>query len=248
MTDAAIFRLKVTLDDVEPQVLRRIEVPADIKLDRLHLTLQAALGWTNSHLYEIRARDTGWGLPDPNWPDGPLDARKAKLIDVLEDVGVKTLRYLYDFGDGWEHTIKIERMIAPEPDVVYPRLVEAAGRCPPEDVGGPWGTPRYSKLSMIRSTSATSKSASGSATTSTQSPSTQTHSKPMSPRSQSDGPGSLPSRSYALHNPRSSSEAYTRATAAIRRTTHDASSSPVRSAGYLAQSNASSDAALPSSP
>src|SRR5271169_2286737 len=80
---AAVLRLKVTLNDVEPKVLRRIEVPADIKLDRLHLTLQAALGWTNSH--EIRARDVGWGQPSPDWPDGPLDARKAKLIDVLED-------------------------------------------------------------------------------------------------------------------------------------------------------------------
>jgi hypothetical protein len=39
---AAIVRLKVTLDDVEPKIMRRIEVPLDIKLDRLHLTLQAA--------------------------------------------------------------------------------------------------------------------------------------------------------------------------------------------------------------
>lgn len=80
-----------------------------------------------------------WGIPDPDWPDGPLDARKAKLIDVLEDVGVKTLRYLYDFGDGWEHTIKIELLVDPEPGALYPRLIEASGRCPPEDVGGPWG-------------------------------------------------------------------------------------------------------------
>jgi hypothetical protein len=135
----AVARLKVTLDDVEPKVLRRIEVPADIKLDRLHLTLQAALGWTNSHLYEIRAKDVGFGLPDPDWPGGRLDARKARLIDVLEDAGTKTLRYLYDFGDGWEHTIKIERLTDPEPNVAYPRLIEASGRCPPEDVGGPWG-------------------------------------------------------------------------------------------------------------
>ena len=124
---AAVLRLKVTLNDVEPKVLRRIEVPADIKLDRLHLTLQAALGWTNSHLFEIRARDVGWGQPSPDWPDGPLDARKAKLIDVLEDAGTKTLRYLYDYGDGWEHTIKVERMAPAEPDVVYPRLIEASG-------------------------------------------------------------------------------------------------------------------------
>jgi hypothetical protein len=136
---ATIVRLKVTLNDVEPKVLRRIEVPADIKLDRLHLILQAALGWTNSHLYEIRAKDVGFGIPDPAWPGGPLDARKATLFDILENRGTTTLRYLYDFGDGWEHTIKIESLTDPEPNVVYPRLIEAAGRCPPEDVGGPWG-------------------------------------------------------------------------------------------------------------
>jgi hypothetical protein len=139
MSAFAIARLKITLDDVEPTVLRRIEVPLAIRLDRLHLTIQAAMGWTNSHLYELRVRDVGWGVPDPDWGDGPLDASKAKLVDVLEDVGVKTLRYLYDFGDGWEHTIKIERLIDSEPGVVYPRLIEATGRCPPEDVGGPWG-------------------------------------------------------------------------------------------------------------
>ena len=139
MTADAIARLKITLDDVKPQVLRRIEVPLAIRLDRLHLVLQAALGWTNSHLYELRAGDVGWGIPDPDFGDGPLDARKARLSDVLEDFGTKTLHYLYDFGDGWEHTIKIERTDAAAPGVLYPRLIDAAGRCPPEDVGGPWG-------------------------------------------------------------------------------------------------------------
>jgi Plasmid pRiA4b ORF-3-like protein len=139
MSADTIARLKITLNDVEPAVLRRIEVPFDIRLDRLHLVIQAAMGWTNTHLYEIRARDVGWGIPDRDWGDGPLDARKARLGDVLEDVGAKTLRYLYDFGDGWEHTIKVERVVDPEPGILYPRLIEANGRCPPEDIGGPWG-------------------------------------------------------------------------------------------------------------
>jgi len=139
MTAASIARLKVTLDDVEPKVLRRIEVPFSIRLDRLHQTLQAALGWTNSHLYEIRARDVGWGIQDPDWDDGPLDARKATLAGVVRDTRAKTLRYLYDFGDGWDHTIRIERLADPTPGVLYPRLIEAVGRCPPEDVGGPPG-------------------------------------------------------------------------------------------------------------
>jgi hypothetical protein len=50
MTADRIARLKITLNDVKPQVLRRIEVPLTIRLDRLHEALQAALGWTNSHL------------------------------------------------------------------------------------------------------------------------------------------------------------------------------------------------------
>ena len=139
MTATSIALLKVTLDDVKPKVQRRVEVPLAIRLDRLHLVLQAAVGWTNSHLYEIRARDVGWGIPDPDFGDGPLDAKKARLVDVLEDVGVKTIRYLYDFGDGWEHTVKVERITDAVPGLMYPRLIDAGGRCPPEDVGGPWG-------------------------------------------------------------------------------------------------------------
>ena len=139
MTAASIAHLRIKLDDVEPAVVRRVEVPLTIRMDRLHLVLQAAMGWTNSHLYEIRARDVGWGSPDPDFGDGPLDASKARLIDVLEDVGAKSLKYLYDFGDGWEHSVRIERITDAVPGIVYPRLIEAAGRCPPEDVGGPWG-------------------------------------------------------------------------------------------------------------
>ena len=139
MSADTIACLKITLDDVKPAVLRRIELPINIRLDRLHLAIQAAMGWTNTHLYEIRAQDVGWGIPDRDWGDGPLDARKPNLGDVLEDVGTKTLTYLYDFGDGWEHTVKVERLIDPEPGALYPRLIEASGRCPPEDIGGPWG-------------------------------------------------------------------------------------------------------------
>jgi len=141
MAADTVARLKITLDDVEPAVVRRIDVPFDIRLDRLHLVLQAAIGWTNSHLYGIRARDIGWSTPypDQDLAGDFLDARKAKLSDVLEDTGTKTFKYLYDFGDGWEHTIMIERLVDSEPGVFYPRLIEVRGRCPPEDCGGPFG-------------------------------------------------------------------------------------------------------------
>lgn len=135
----SIARLRVTLDDVEPAVTRTLDVPADIRLDRLHAALQAALGWADYHLWEFRAGDVGWGVPDPDWPDGPLDARKTTLWQAIEDSGAKTLTYLYDFGDGWEHTVKILRFDDAVHGNKYPVLIEAAGCCPPEDVGGPWG-------------------------------------------------------------------------------------------------------------
>ena len=140
-----IARLKIALDDVKPPVVRRIEVPLAIKLSDLHLAIQGAMPWWNYHLYEFRARDIGWGIPDPDgdFGDGPRDARKATLRDVLETTGVKSLKYLYDFGDGWEHKIQIEKTLEAESGMAYPRLLDAKGRCPPEDVGGPWGYQEY---------------------------------------------------------------------------------------------------------
>ena len=73
---------------------------------------------TNSHLHKIRAPDVGWGSPDPDFGDGPLDASKARLTDMLEDVGARSLKYLYDFGNGWEHSARIERITDTGPGIV----------------------------------------------------------------------------------------------------------------------------------
>src|SRR5208283_3510670 len=95
MTTASIAHLRIKLDDVEPTVVRRVEVPLTIRLDRLHLVLQAAMGWTNSHLYEIRARDVGWGMPDPDyeehaerleWVGAPFDPADADVESLAQAV------------------------------------------------------------------------------------------------------------------------------------------------------------------
>lgn len=139
----AIARLKISLDDVTPKVVRRLAIPFALRLDRLHLVFQAALGWENYHLWEFRIGGAGFGIPDPSWPDGPLDARKTSLQRVIADTGVKHFRYLYDFGDGWEHTVVIEKIEPMRPGITHPFLLAAAGRCPPEDVGGPSGYAEY---------------------------------------------------------------------------------------------------------
>jgi len=136
-----IARLKITLDYVKPQVMRRIEMPFGLSLECLHLAIQSAFGWANDHLWEFRVGDVAWGPADPDdeFDDGPRDASQTTLHQLLGNTGAKKIKYVYDFGDDWVHSILIERLGPADPQLIYPRLLDAKGRCPPEDVGGPPG-------------------------------------------------------------------------------------------------------------
>jgi hypothetical protein len=146
MSEVPVVRLKMVLGDVTPKVERWLVVPQKIRLDRLHDVIQAAMGWTNSHLWEFRTKDCEWGIPfddDAMFGGAPLDARKATLQNIIEETGAKTIHYIYDFGDNWDLTIKLDRFARLDPIIAGPFLVEAQGACPPEDCGGPW---RYMDL------------------------------------------------------------------------------------------------------
>lgn len=141
-----IARLKIQLDRMERPVVRRVEVPTTLCLDELHLVIQIAMGWENDHLYEFRVgRDPIWGIPDPDLPFlRSRDATRETLADLLPHLKRnKTFHYLYDFGDSWLHTVKVEAVATADPEATYPRLLDAEGACPPEDCGGPWGYARY---------------------------------------------------------------------------------------------------------
>jgi len=139
-----IARLLVEIDDVRPRVVRCVEVPVDIRLDDLHFVLQIAIGWQNCHPFEFRIGETAWGLQDrdaepPTYPMGA--AEQATLADILALGG--TFQYDYVFGEDWQHTVKLLSRGAAVPDVRYPTLVSAKGRCPPADIGGPVGYETY---------------------------------------------------------------------------------------------------------
>lgn len=138
-----IAQIKVTLLDLEPPVWRRVLVPAGIRLDRLHRVIQAAMGWTDSHLHMFTDGADRYGRPDP---DLQLhDERKATLRDLVGREG-DTFTYEYDFGDGWDHEILLERWLDAEQDARYPACVAGERACPPEDCGG---TPGYAELVEI---------------------------------------------------------------------------------------------------
>ena len=81
----------------------------------------------------------GCADPDFGFGDGPSDASRTTLIDMIADIGTNRFEYVYDFGDHWSHTIKIVKPMPAAPGVAYPLLIDAVGRCPLEDSGGPPG-------------------------------------------------------------------------------------------------------------
>jgi len=135
------MQLKVTLRGVsKPPVWRRLLVPADMRLDRLHEVIQTSLGWTDTHLHVFSTAAGDYGVPEPEL--GFRNERNARLAQFLKQQGDR-INYAYDFGDGWEHDIVLEKRIVPDPGAQLPACVAGKGACPPEDCGGPWG---YSDL------------------------------------------------------------------------------------------------------
>lgn len=116
---------------------RRLVVPADIPLEDLHDVLQAVMGWLDDHLHLFHRRAGEFGVPDPDFEGDAQDERTKRLHQLVE-VGAE-FGYSYDFGDGWEHVVVVEAAVDRDAHSRLPIRLEGARRCPPEDVGGPWG-------------------------------------------------------------------------------------------------------------
>ncbi len=142
----ATYQIKVTLRGVKPPIWRRLHVEADMSLSQLHEVLQVAMGWHGYHLHEFECGGERFGPPDyaENFGLPPVRSeRTTRLSSVLSRAGAKAL-YSYDFGDGWEHSIVLEKVLEPEPGRAHPVCVAGKRNCPPEDCGGPYGY--YMKL------------------------------------------------------------------------------------------------------
>ncbi|MCA9239623.1 MAG: plasmid pRiA4b ORF-3 family protein [Planctomycetales bacterium] len=147
-TDAG-FQIKIALDDTKPPVWRRLHVP-DVTLEELHEIIQDAMPWDDSHLHEFRWGERHFVQADVEGMDYGRDdtfETDVTLADLVVS-GCKSLKYTYDFGDNWEHTITIEQHYQPEASEVLPRCTAGAGACPPDDCGGVWGY--YAMLEVLK--------------------------------------------------------------------------------------------------
>jgi hypothetical protein len=134
-----VFDLKVTLLDTKPPIWRRVLVDGRSTLDHLHDVIQAAFGWWNCHLHEFEIGHTRYAVPDPDedWGEPPRDERRTRL-DAVAGEG-SSFRYAYDFGDGWDHRVVVEKVLSSDTATRAPACIDGRRACPPEDCGGTWG-------------------------------------------------------------------------------------------------------------
>jgi hypothetical protein len=130
------YQLRIELLDVEPPIWRRILVPSEFTLHDLHYAIQIAMGWEDCHLHDFTIKRQRYTVPDLEDFDDPQDERDIRLCDVIRSRS--KFVYQYDFGDSWNHSILVERVVH-DVALTGPVCVDGARACPPEDSGGPWG-------------------------------------------------------------------------------------------------------------
>lgn len=135
-----LYTLHIQLEplQINPPIWRRLRVTADCSLRKLHHFIQAAFGWHSEHLHEFEQDGVLYTRPESELaplPDGTRDDRKVKLRRVLGGTDQR-LRYLYDFGDSWQHVIAVERIEPFESSGSWCEVIDGARACPPENVGG----------------------------------------------------------------------------------------------------------------
>jgi len=133
---APIYQIKVGLRGAEPPIWRRLEVPADISLARLHTVIQIAFGWDDSHLHAFETPYGRFGTPDA---DLGQRSEGSVTLEQVAPAAKSKLRYTYDFGDDWEHDILVEKVLDREGTAVYPRCTGGRRAAPPDDCGGIYG-------------------------------------------------------------------------------------------------------------
>ena len=140
-----IFQFKIALKNIKPLIWRRIQVEGSYTFWDLHVAIQDSMGWTDTHLhhFEIVNSTTGEkdeiGIPDEDIISGHMLAGWEEQIGNYFSEDNDIADYIYDYGDDWEHVVKLEKILERTAGVSYPVCTDGERACPPEDCGGSWG-------------------------------------------------------------------------------------------------------------
>ena len=148
--DVVTYRVRIDIKDAKPPIWRRLELGSDMFLNDLHEVIQASFGWTDSHLHRFSLGTSVWDpgvetyLSGFDLDDGdfggadPIAEKDVRLDEVLVEVGDR-LQYVYDYGDSWEHVVRLEKVIDRSAQAAWAVCTHGRRDGPPEDCGGIWG-------------------------------------------------------------------------------------------------------------
>lgn len=125
LTASHIAVLRISVNNIQPEIWRVFTVPAKIGLEQLHHVIQRVMGWKDIHPHEWEIDESGGTL--------------RKIADGLGD----SFNYRYDPKAAWDHTIEVVAT-GPASTFLQPfKIIDGEGACPPEDVGGAKGFEKF---------------------------------------------------------------------------------------------------------
>jgi len=159
-TKNKIYQFRIDIKGAKPPIWRRVQVEKNITFHQLHAVVQNVFNWLNYHLHEFEINEkvrlvdmnhdsyedmsdmpTFLGIPQPK----EYNEHDIKLNKYIKRVG-DIVKYNYDFGDDWEHSIKLEKILDLDLKKQYPMLITGKKVAPFEDCGGIWDWSNLCKI------------------------------------------------------------------------------------------------------
>ena len=117
--DVEIYQLHQWIRQINPMIWRRLLVRSDSSIADLHYTLQIAFGWSDEHLHQFRIHGQAYGVYHDGGINFSTNPRLVKLSDFKFRKNERFI-YEYDFGDFWEHSVRLEARVPVEEGRSYP--------------------------------------------------------------------------------------------------------------------------------
>jgi len=131
-----LYQIKISLTGSPLPIWRRLLIDSEMPLSMAHEALQIVMGWWNYHLYEFAKGKDRYGVVSDFDEDDTKDADEYELSDLLKSPQDKCV-YRYDFGDGWEHELLLEKVVrSAANESLFAQCLHGKRACPPEDCGG----------------------------------------------------------------------------------------------------------------
>jgi hypothetical protein len=130
-----VYQFKVVLRGISPMIWRRLLLRSDHTIADLHYAIQIAMGWNDAHLNRFHIHGKDYGVAH----EGGLTFSDDPDRVCLAQFGLRLRErflYEYDFYDGWQHDVRLEKVLPLNSKRLLPFCTGGQRPAPPEECGG----------------------------------------------------------------------------------------------------------------